>query len=151
VVLLSTFKAAVLTEDAGASLAAVISPALVTVAAGQAVVLDGTGSTPSPGATLVGFQWQEAYGPAGLFTAAGDGGSTLAFSSPSGGAYVFELVVTDSTGARSGPAWAQVNVRAPGGFSVGCGCDAGGPCGVAIALLASALRRRGSRVRLPGE
>jgi hypothetical protein len=155
--LFSTFKAATLPSDAGSDAGpagalpvASIAPALVTIDAGEQLTLDGSGSTPSAGASLVSFQWQQAYGLGGVPAPVGDGGRTLAFSSSAGGAYVVELVVTDSAGARSLPAWSQVNVRASGGFAVGCGCEAAGPLGIATALLAVALRRRkASAVRSP--
>jgi MYXO-CTERM domain-containing protein len=123
---------------------AVVSPASVTVDAGQPFTLDGTGSTPSPGATLTTFVWSEPAGPAAISF---DAGATQALALDEPGAYQVGLQVADSSGVRSQVALATIQVQGPAStlppYRFGCGCAAGGgEAALAWVLGLGALRGR---------
>jgi hypothetical protein len=124
--------------------AALISPATLTVDAGDPFVLDGAGSTPSPGAAITAFVWGQT---AGSEAASFDGGTVQSLTLSEPGSYVFSLVVDDSLGQTSPPAGASVQVLGGGPavppYQFGCSCGAGGTTALcALAFLMGALRRR---------
>jgi hypothetical protein len=74
-------------DFASAQVVAAISTDATSVASGQAVTLDGTGST----GTITSFAWTQTAGPAVSFVA---GAPSITFTPTVAGAYSFKLVVT---------------------------------------------------------
>jgi hypothetical protein len=116
---------------------AVIAPPAQTVDAGQAFVLDGTGSYASPGASLSAgsFAWSQPGGPS---AAPLDAGAVQAMTLSQPGTYAFALRVTDSAGIMSLPASAQVVVNGPPSLVPSyrfCGCGEGSEASTTLWLL----------------
>jgi hypothetical protein len=130
-------------EEVTAPLAQLTAPEQV--AAGEAVSLDGSGSTPSKGAQLTGYRWRELGGPTGV-QLVDQPTQALVLEVP--GDYRFELTVTDSAGLSSAPVVASLHVdgEAPAVPTLG-GCRSGGgaPGWLALLALIALARRRSAR------
>lgn len=123
---------------------AVAAP-VTTVPAGNAVALNGNGSTASTGAGIVAYRWTQESGPATAAIANPSSANTTA-TLPVAGTYVFSLTVTDNAGRRD-VARLAATASAPAGGDGGGGGGGGGASGWwwgaglwALALLA--WRRR---------
>jgi serine protease len=90
--------------------AAVIAP-VAAVAPGATVVLDGRESVPIPGATIIGYVWQQLEGPSVPITSPNAALASVTLTSAEA-SYVFQLTVTDSEG-RTGSDRVTVVAAAP--------------------------------------
>lgn len=130
---------------AGAPLAAIVPVA--SAVGGTSITLDGRNSTPSAGRAITGYQWRQVSGPAVSIQNATSAVATVQLPAE-GATFVFELVVTDSSGAADAESVTVSSSSAGGG---GGGGGGGGSMGWAwglglwaAALAALRLRRRGS-------
>lgn len=136
--------------DAAAAVAAA-SPALAPTAVvapvssavgGATVLLDGSASLPSTGASLVAWQWTQLSGAGAAIATPGAARTNVTL--PAGaGSYVFRLTVTDSAGRRDIVDVAVTATAAGGGNSGGGGGGASGWWwGAGLWLLALAAWRQ---------
>lgn len=131
----------VITYESVAPPTAAVTPAELTVDASAIVVLDATGSTAQPGATVEAYQWSQLRGPRGIvLTSAAE----QRFQVEVPGTYVFRLIVVDSHGRSSEPVTSTVFVRGEVESHAGPigGCRAsGGLLGAGLLLLTFAVGR----------
>lgn len=127
---------------AGAPLAAIVPVA--NPVGGTAITLDGRNSTPSSGRTITAYQWRQVSGP--TVTIQNPASAVATVQLPAEGAtFVFELLVTDSSGAADAETVTLVSSSSVGGGGGGGG-STGWAWGLglwAAALAALRARRRG--------